>query len=377
VTSVVLPRDDDDDSDSSDNVFVDAPEAPQAQAALESNGTASDDVDVAGDSDTRDTHQDDLTIDDGLHRDIHPEDDLHQDIAVVCVALNLFLDSRIAEAEKICLRASSSRLYYAIGYSLIEAIKSLMTFEPSDFDSAIEACRVTLRLATQLRPASSSIYQSAARWARGAPALGTLRSMSNKSRHAELIHAEAALLNAVLAILHSGDFLVIAREALSVRAALSTYDAFARLIDSDEEARSDPDLRSGVCLGEGLLTLLLSLLPAKFARVIQLFGYGGDRAAALGMLRRGGMWEGDEGEPSDRAGLRRPLCDAILLFYHLVLSAYVPVDDVDLALCERILRYDLARFPHSTSTLLFFGCSFRRIECHYIKVPSFFILAVA
>jgi Protein of unknown function (DUF3808) len=350
--SVISPKDANDSSDNSDHVFVDAPEVLKVRVALEPLASASDDVAEAGAHD-----QDVLTRTEPLPRGEDLDDDLHRDISAVTRALDLFLDSRIAEAEKICLQASDSRLYYAIGYSLILAIKSLMTFEPSDFDSAIGACRVTLRLATQRRPASSNIYQSAARWARGAPSVSALRAMSVESRHAELIHAEAALLNALLAILHSGDFLVIAREALSVRAAFGTYNALSRLLESDEEIRSDADLRSGVHLGNGLLTLLISLLPAKFARVIQLFGYGGDRATALRILRRGGMWEGDEGTPSDHAGIRRALCDAILLFYHLVLSAYIPVDDVDLALTERILKYDLVLTPHSafyTLSSLFF-----------------------
>jgi hypothetical protein len=319
----------DDDSQSSDSVFVDALEPPQA-AATPAMSAASVASATSSSSD---------------------DDDLSKDLADIWRALDLFLDSRIREAEDICRDGLETRLYYSIGYSLIQAIKSLMTFEPSDFDSAIESCRLTIRLSTQLRPVSQSFYQSAARWARGAPSVSALRAMSKEARHAELIHAEAALLNAVLAILHSGDFIVIAREALSVRAALATYHALSQLLESDASAQSDADLLSGVYLGNGLLTLILSLLPAKVARVVELFGYSGDRTTALNTLRRGGMWGQDDKETPSDGGLRRPLCDCILLSYHLILSAYVPVDDADLNLAERILNYNLARYPDSASNI--------------------------
>ncbi len=48
---------------------------------------------------------------------------LHEDIAMAHKALNLFLNSRMIEAERIVEEYADSRLYYALGYALIATIK--------------------------------------------------------------------------------------------------------------------------------------------------------------------------------------------------------------------------------------------------------------
>ena len=54
-------------------------------------------------------------------------------------------------------------------------------------------------------------------------------------------------------------------------------------------------------------------------------------------------------------GLRRPLCDAILLVYYLTISAILPLGDIDLDLAARILKVDLERYPNGTFWLWFSG----------------------
>ena len=51
------------------------------------------------------------------------------------------MNSRMIEAEDICLAAADHRLYYSVGYSLIQVIKSLATFEPEDLEAAIQCCK--------------------------------------------------------------------------------------------------------------------------------------------------------------------------------------------------------------------------------------------
>lgn len=101
--------------------------------------------------------------------------------------------------------------------------------------------------------------------------------------HAELVYAESLLQKAILGIVYSGDWLAFITEALSLRSAMGIYRHLATFVeDADAAAVArgegpidksiDQDFRSGVLLGTGANSLVLSLLPSKVitVRVCQL-----------------------------------------------------------------------------------------------------------
>lgn len=137
-----------------------------------------------------------------------------------------------------------------------------------------------------------------------------------------------------------------------------------------ESPSIDVHFRSGVYLGAGMSTLILSLLPARLLSVVELFGYAADRAEALEILGRAGGWgrasahaatgtsaftttttaatREDEDVPptvsTEQEGVRRGICDMALLIFHLVLSSFT-FDGVDVPLAARIVKWNLKRYP--------------------------------
>ena len=69
-----------------------------------------------------------------------------------------------------------------------------------------------------------------------------------------------------------------------------------------EDPSIDAHFRSGVYLGAGMSTLILSLLPTKLLTIVEIFGYKGDRVEALELLGRAGGWSKDSDEPGVSAG---------------------------------------------------------------------------
>jgi hypothetical protein len=83
---------------------------------------------------------------------------------------------------------------------------------------------------------------------------------------------------------------------------------------------------------------MLSLLPGKvlkvstsigllksvlISQIAEVFGYAGDRKVALESLMAAGGWHHGADKPDfdeQNEGLRRPICDMILLTFHLVIS---------------------------------------------------------
>ncbi|GAA5855097.1 hypothetical protein JCM8547_002378 [Rhodosporidiobolus lusitaniae] len=292
------------------------------------------------------------------------EAEMRQDINEVWKALHLFLSSRMTEAEAILAPASDHRLYFAVGASVIQGIKSLATFEPADLEAAIQCCREATHIANLLRKKNHGLFERANALAKGSTSVGSIQVMNVVERHAELVYAECTLLKAVLGIIYSGDFLAFLKEALNMRSAYAIYRTLAKFVEQADEASGgfdssiDQDFRSGVLLGNGMISLILSLLPSSVLTVMSVFGFTGDRDQALSTLMKAGGWKTGVAEPSvDPAeeGLRRSVCDMVLLMFHLVISSYIPVGAVDVSTAAHILRYNLDRYPTGIFFLYFAG----------------------
>ncbi|CBQ71793.1 conserved hypothetical protein [Sporisorium reilianum SRZ2] len=287
---------------------------------------------------------------------------LREDIEVARKALNLFLNSRMIEAERIIEEYADSRLYYALGYALIATIKGFMTFEPADLAIAISLCKDALTIANLLRKPSSAV-SSFGRFVRGTgQSPSALSQMDEVQRHAELVYAEAVLLKAVLGIAYAGDFFAFVSEALNMRNAYGIYRSLQKYVNWTEEKgeRLDEDFKSGVYLGNGLISMILGLVPGKVLKIMEVFGYKGDTAWAMKTLSKAGQWSADPrqtkpGMPIKEEGVRRQICDMSMLAYHLVISTFIPVNGVDIDFADKVLHYNLRRYPEGVFFLYFSG----------------------
>ncbi|PKI82360.1 hypothetical protein MVES1_003511 [Malassezia vespertilionis] len=290
---------------------------------------------------------------------------LREDLEVAHDAMELFLDSRMREAEKLASDGADHRLYRSVGTSLINCVKSLMTFEPNDMQVSMKCCKHTVMIADVLRKKPSRLYKFLP-LTRSTPRLS---SMTLLEQHAELVYAEATLIRAIMGIIYSGNTIGVVREAMSLRTAYGIMrDLLQQLEEADglvEEANilghgaartMDQDLRSGIYLGNALCSLILSLLPKRLTSVMGTLGYAGDRRKALELFERAGGWSKSKNLPAisaEQEGVRRPLCDMAILLYHLVIADHVPMTDVDLPFADKVLSWNLKRFPNGIFFLYF------------------------
>lgn len=253
---------------------------------------------------------------------------LQADLRQIWIAVSLFLNSRMVDAENLLSTHRSDRLYYSLGYSLITSMKALMTFEPSDLSHAVELCKGTLELANRVKNKTYPGQRSLTWSERLSSTVGgvvrgssltveAVSRMNAEQRHAELACAEGLLLKAVVGLIYAGDFLAFLREAFNMRTASSIYRTLAKFIDSADSKHPDKrdpvidiHFRSGVSFGNGNMSLVLSLLPSNALKIIEIFGFSGNRTEALQMLMSEGGWVAGQSEPTvksgpDHEGLRR------------------------------------------------------------------------
>ncbi|KAL7422267.1 hypothetical protein Q5752_002913 [Cryptotrichosporon argae] len=287
---------------------------------------------------------------------------LGADIDVCREALTLFLSSRMREGELLieAKDPDGTHLYLMSAMGIIQSLKGLMTFDNNDIATALEICRVTSATAASLRRPTDSLVTKLGGLVRSGHALSRVKAMTPLERHAELVYAEQLLLKALLGIVGGGDWMGLIKEALNMRTAHGIYRTLGQYLDEADKHGYDDDIdmdfRSGVLLGTGTSSLQLSLLPAKVLKIAEVFGYVGDRDYALKTLMSAGGWVPGKSEPNydeNNEGLRRPICDLILLVFHLLISVLMPVAGVDVHVARNILAYNMKRYPDGIFFLYF------------------------
>ncbi|KAI8343980.1 hypothetical protein BC941DRAFT_464219 [Chlamydoabsidia padenii] len=285
-------------------------------------------------------------------------DDIHQ----VHQALALFYDSRIHQAE--ALLDKRDGVYVSLGRAFILFLKSMMTFQETDVQLTLEALKKTIHLSGSLRKKEgwmdslSSIWQSK-------NTNTAIQNMTPLERHAELIHAEAYLLKALLSIIHDESVVSFVREGFNIRNSYNTYITLAKYIKFvQQEAAKGKDVKkygldehftSGVCLGVGTFNIVLSMLPASVIKVVEFIGFTVDRAHGLQVLTSAGGWDDMATNNKPMDGLRRQLCDMVLILYNIVLADLIPLSHVNSALAQRILDHNLNQYPSGVFFLYFDG----------------------
>ncbi|KAJ7743912.1 hypothetical protein DFH07DRAFT_869858 [Mycena maculata] len=328
----------------------------------------------------------------------NPADAL-EDLPCVRYALDLFLASKMHESEDYMNQSDKKkqRLYFATGYGLIQCVKGLMSYADEDLLDALGHTKQGVLVATQHRKKAPYLASRLAGYvvsSLNTTGVNFIKTMTDVERHAELVYAESLFEKALLGIVYSGDWLAFIKEALNMRTIITIYRTLYKYVcavDAEytaemaaknkslangrstaplESPAIDAHFRSGVYLGAGMSSLIVSLLPARLLSVVELFGYAADRAEALEILGRAGGWgrvsaaaaaraagasaftldvdHNDEDVPptvgTEEEGVRRSICDMTLLIFHLVMGSFT-FDCVDVPMAARIVKWNLKRYP--------------------------------
>ncbi|TFK24134.1 hypothetical protein FA15DRAFT_704788 [Coprinopsis marcescibilis] len=300
-------------------------------------------------------------------------DEALDDLPAMSYALQLFLESHMLEAEDFCHKndQKKERLYFSTGFGLIQCVKALMSYADEDLLAGLAHTKQGNNIADAHRKKQAFLGSRVAGYVVSAihsNPVTFIKSMTPVERHAELVYAESLFEKALLGVVYSGDWLAFIKEALNMRTTITIYQQLGQFLDAvDSEAQDrgegpidksvDAHFRSGVYLGVGMSNLILSLMPGKLMALVELFGYHGDRKLGLEMLAKAGGWTKDSNEPLISAadeGIRRPVCDMVLMIFHLVISSFT-FEGVDVSMARKILDWNLKRFPNGVCFLFAAG----------------------
>lgn len=189
-----------------------------------------------------------------------------------------------------------------------------------------------------------------------------------------MVWAESHLLKALVAVVHDESFVSLIREGINVRSSYGVYRSLYKYMEhvkaekaAGREVRElDSHFISGVNFGLGCFNLMLSMLPSSLLKLVEFIGFSSDRNFGLSLLESQGGWESFHKDPQQplpeqseiRSGLRRQFCDMVLITYHTVISTFIPIPDADQLFSERLIQYNLTKYPSGVFFLYFSGRSF-------------------
>ncbi|ORY76704.1 mitochondrial outer membrane protein C83.16c [Protomyces lactucae-debilis] len=201
----------------------------------------------------------------------------------VLKGLDLVLDDRIPEARVIFQSGSSS--FHLVGEAVVTFIQGVLGFEPE----------VLKQAGTQFEAAELALDKGA----RTAQKYRLTTSTYPAGLEYEIVLGECMLMHAITGF--AGETIMNSlKSVLKIKRAYAVFDKIwkqhgdkilAKHSQTSTEEHEDPTvplvdeaIQSGTLLCYGLLTLIISLLPPKLAKVLNVLGMHGNRQNALKFL---------------------------------------------------------------------------------------------
>uniref|UniRef100_A0A914E6J8 Tetratricopeptide repeat protein 39B n=1 Tax=Acrobeloides nanus TaxID=290746 RepID=A0A914E6J8_9BILA len=190
-------------------------------------------------------------------------------LAETHIAMNLFMNNQFELAEERMAVLAHKSMYHALGYSTMLSIRAVMTCDRGDLERAMEACRNASIVIGQFR-AKYSFTES-------------LYKFGGQKR--VLTDAEALMFRAVLTFFYDENLASLIKGAFKIRTCYQSFKECQKILNSEFWVSRDPRIKSqfeaGVRMGVGTFNLMLSTLPSKVLRLLEVVGFSGNKVSFL------------------------------------------------------------------------------------------------
>uniref|UniRef100_A0A8K9WVF1 Tetratricopeptide repeat protein 39B n=1 Tax=Oncorhynchus mykiss TaxID=8022 RepID=A0A8K9WVF1_ONCMY len=260
--------------------------------------------------------------------------DLKTSIEECSMALNLVLNNKFSEALDLLKPWWKDSMYHALGYSSILVMQAAMTFEHRDIQTAMAVIKEALTTCQRFRKRNSVVESISS--------LVTKQSndhLREEEMHAEICYAECLLQKATLTFVQDENMISFIKGGIKIRTSFQIYKECQNILNvtQDHSSESFRQFEGGVRLGIGSFNLMLSLLPQRILRLLEVIGFSGNRDFGLSQLREGAASH----------GLRAVLSVLTLLLYHTYVTLILGTGEGNLVEAEALLGPYLEKFPNA------------------------------
>ncbi|KAG5260636.1 hypothetical protein AALO_G00294740 [Alosa alosa] len=281
--------------------------------------------------------------------------DLQTSIEECSMALNLVLNNKFSEALDLLRPWSKDSMYHALGYSSILVMQAAMTFEHRDIQAAMTTIKEALHTCQRFRKRTSVVGSISSLVTKQAS-----DNLKEEEMHAEICYAECLLQKATLTFVQDENMISFIKGGIKIRTSYQIYKDCQHLLSAAQEGGAETEalrqFEGGVKLGIGSFNLMLSLLPAKILRLLEVIGFSGNREFGLSQLKEG----------AGSNGLRSILSVLTLLFYHTYVCLILGTGEGNLVEAEALLEPYQEKFPKG-SIILFYTARIATLRGNFEK----------
>ncbi|XP_023025659.2 tetratricopeptide repeat protein 39B [Leptinotarsa decemlineata] len=257
-------------------------------------------------------------------------------------AVNDFFNNNFEDAKSLMNSYKDVSMYHSLGSAMFLSLEAIMTFEQESIALAVTALKRSLAVSNRFRK-KNTIGESIGNAVRGTQ----YAQYTTMEAHAELCYAESLMLRAVLTFAGDETLTGIIKGGIRMRNCFNAFkDCQEILLKKNWDGDSTKNhFESGVKAGIGSFNLMISLMPAKVTKLLELIGFSGNRQLGLREL--------DAGAKSE--GMRQILSVMVTLAYNLIVLHVLGHREGDMRTCRDIIQNQLEKHPDSVWFSFFMG----------------------
>nr|XP_010966066.1 tetratricopeptide repeat protein 39B [Camelus bactrianus] len=276
--------------------------------------------------------------------------DLLSSLEECTTGLYLFLNNRFSDAISLIYPWSKNSIYHALIYGILMVVKAILTFDPQDIEIGMIAAKEALRTCNSFRRKSRMMSFSRLVNKHG------IKAIKEEELHAEVCYAECLILKSTVMFIQDDSVLSFLKSGISIGLSYQIYKDCQQVIRQipNYQSKTYRHLVGGVKFGLGAFNLILSLVPPKTLKLLNVIGYFGDRDAGLTLLH----------ESASESHINNTLSVLTLLFYYNYISVAFGVEKSDSSAMENLSLIYLQKFPNCV-ILKFFHARFSMLKGNF------------
>nr|XP_060483038.1 tetratricopeptide repeat protein 39B-like [Panthera onca] len=261
--------------------------------------------------------------------------------------LYLFLNNRFSDAINLIHPWSKTSIYHALIYNILMVVKAVLTFDPQDIQTGMANAKEALKTCNNFRRKSRMMNFSHLVSKQG------IKTIKEEELHAEVCYAECLILKSTVTFIQDDSMLGFLKCAINIGLSYQIYKDCQQVLTQmpNNHSKTYRHLVEGVKFGLGAFNLLLSLVPPKTLKLLNIVGYSGDREVGLTLLH----------ESASKSHINNILSVLTLVFYYTYICVAIGAEKGHSSAVEDLFLIYLQKFPNCV-ILKFFQARFSMLK---------------
>lgn len=255
--------------------------------------------------------------------------------------LYLFLNNRFSDAINLIYPWSKNSIYHALVNGILMVVKAILTFDPQDIDIGMTAAKEALKTCNSFRRKGRMTSFSRVVSKQG------IKAIKEEELHAEVCYAECLILKSAVTFIQDDSMFGFLKSGINVGLSYQIYKDCQQILTQipNNQSKTARHLIGGVKFGLGAFNLILSLMPPKTLKVLNVVGYHGDKQVGLTLLH----------ESASESHINNVLSILTLLFYYSYVCVAFGIETSHSSPIDHLFLIYLQKFPKCVILKFFYA----------------------